>query len=141
MDQEDKVMQWILFKKSVKTSWIWLKTHWHIPFIVTWTIVVWMLSRGNVKAVTEVLEAKKKSYEKQIEALKSAHTVEIKKREELHLKYKETLDTIEKEFKLKEEELSVVKKKKIKQIIRSSKENPHEINKKIEDLFGFTRVN
>lgn len=134
-------MQWILFKKSVKTSWIWLKTHWHIPFIVTWTIVVWMLSRGNVKAVTEVLEAKKKSYEKQIEALKSAHTVEIKKREELHLKYKETLDTIEKEFKLKEEELSVVKKKKIKQIIRSSKENPHEINKKIEDLFGFTRVN
>ena len=141
MDQEGKVMQWMLFKKTVKTSWIWLKTHWHIPFIVTWTIVVWMLSRGNVKAVTEVLEAKKESYEKQIEALKSAHIVEIKKREELHLKYKETLDTIEKEFKLKEEELSAMKKKKIKQIIKSSKENPHEINKKIEDLFGFTRVN
>jgi Txe/YoeB family toxin of Txe-Axe toxin-antitoxin module len=67
--------------------------------------------------------------------------VEIKKREELHLKYKKTLDTIEKEFKLKEEELSVMKKKKIKQIIKNSKENPHEINKKIEDLFGFTRVN
>ena len=47
------------------------------------------------------------SLKKSIEALKSAHTVEIKKREELHLKYKETLDTIEKEFKLKEEELSV----------------------------------
>jgi uncharacterized protein YjhX (UPF0386 family) len=134
-------MQWILFKKSIKTSWIWLKTHWHIPFIITWTIVVWILSRGNVKAVTQVLEAKKESYEKQIEALKSAHVVEIKKREELHLKYKETLDTIEKDFKLKEEELSVIKKKKIKQIIKSSKENPHEINKKIEDLFGFTRVN
>jgi hypothetical protein len=134
-------MQWVLFRKAVNTSWIWLKTHWHIPFVVTWTIVVWVLSRGNVKAVTEVLEAKKESYEKQIEALKSAHTIEIKKREELHLKYRETLDTIEKEFKLKEEELSVIKKKKIKQIIKSSKDNPHEINKKIEDLFGFTRVN
>lgn len=134
-------MQWILFKKGLKTSWIWLKTHWYIPFIATWTIVVWIVSRGNVKAVTEVLEAKKRSYEKQIEALKSAHVVEIKKREELHLKYKKALDTIEKEFKLKEEELSVMKKKKIKQIIKNSKENPHEINKKIEDLFGFTRVN
>jgi hypothetical protein len=135
------MMQWILFKKTVKTSWIWLKTHWHIPFIVTWTIAVWIVSRGNVRAVTEVLEAKKESYEKQIEALKSAHTVEIKKREELHLKYKETIDIIEKEFKLKEEELSAIKKKKIKQIIKSSKDNPHEINKKIEDLFGFTRIN
>ncbi len=140
MDQEVEVMEWILFKNFVKTSWLWLKTHWHIPFIVTWTLIVWALSRGNVKAVTEVLKAKKESYEKQIEALKSAHTVEIKKREELHLKYKETLDTIEREFKLKEEELSILKKKKIKQIIKSSKDEPHEINKKIEDLFGFTRV-
>jgi len=140
MAQEVNLVEWILFKKSIKTSWVWMKTHWHIPFIVTWTIVVWMLSRGNVKAVTEVLEAKKKSYEKQIEALNSAHAVEIKKREELHLKYKETLDTIEKEFKLKEEELSTLKKKKIKQIIKTSKDEPLEINKKIEELFGFTRV-
>jgi hypothetical protein len=134
-------MQWILIKKTIKISWIWLKTHWYVPFIITWSIAVWIISRGNVKAVTEVLEAKKKSYEKQIKALKTAHTVEIKKREELHLKYRETLDIIEKEFKLKEEELSTIKKKKIKQIIKSSKDNPHEINKKIEDLFGFTRVN
>ena len=134
-------MQWMLLKKTVKTSWIWLKMHWHIPFIVTWTVVVWVISRGNVRAVTEILEAKKESYEKQIEALRSAHTVELKKREELHLKYKETLGIIEKEFKLKEEELSVIKRKKIKQIIKHAKDNPHEINKKIEDLFGFTRIN
>ena len=71
--------------------------------------------------------------------MKSAHFEEIKYREELLLKYKETLDIIEKEFKLKEEELSTIKKKKIKQIIEDSKDNPHEIDKKIEDLFGFTR--
>jgi len=141
MDPEVKAMEWILFKKSLKESWLWIKTHWQIPFIVVWTIAVWALSRGNAKAAKDVLDAKKKSYEKQIEALKTAHTLEIRKREELHLKYKETLDTIEKDFKLKEEELSTIKKKKIKQIIKNSKDNPHEINKKIEDLFGFTRVN
>lgn len=134
-------MEWILFKKTLKTIWVWLKTHWHIPFIITWTLVVWMMSRGNVRAVTDVLEAKKKSYEKQIEALKSAHKSEIKKREELSLKYKQTLDTIEKDFKLKEEKLSLLKKRKIKQIIKDSKDNPNEINEKIENLFGFTRIN
>jgi len=134
-------VEWILFKKTLKTIWVWLKTHWHIPFIITWTLVVWMMSRGNVRAVTDVLEAKKKSYEKQIEALKSAHKSEIKKREELSLKYKQTLDTIEKDFKLKEEKLSLLKKRKIKQIIKDSKDNPNEINEKIENLFGFTRIN
>lgn len=141
MDQKATKVHWLVFKKSLKTAWTWLKAHWQLPFLATWTIAVWIISRGNIRAVTEVLEAKKESYEKQIEALNSAHTIEIKKREELHLKYKETLDIIEKEFKLKEEELSVVKKRKIKQIIKSSKDSPHEINKKIEDLFGFTRVN
>ncbi len=141
MAQEVNPVEWILFKKSIKTSWVWLKTHWHIPFIVTWTIFVWVMSRGNVKAVTEVLEAKKRSYEKQIEALKSAHKLEIKKREELNLKYRETLGIIEKDFKLKEQELSILKKRKIKEIIKASKDNPDEINEKIEKLFGFTRVN
>ena len=140
MDQEGDQMEWILIKKSLKTMWLWLKAHWHIPFIVTWTIVVWVVSRGNVRAVTEVLEAKKRSYEKQIEALKSAHKSEIKKREELNLKYKETLVTIEKDFDLKEKQLSILKKKKIKQIIKDSKDNSDEINKKIENLFGFHRV-
>ena len=140
MDRKNKTMQWMLIKKAIKTSWIWLRTHWHIPFIVTWTIVVWIVSKGNVRAVTEVLEAKKVSYERQIEALKAAHVVEIEKREELNLKYKETLVIIEREFKIKEEELSVIKKKKIKNIIKNSKDNPDEINKKIEDMFGFHRV-
>jgi hypothetical protein len=135
------MVEWILFKKSLKVAWIWLKTHWYIPFLVMWTTAVWILSRGNVRAVTEVLEAKKKSYEKQIEALKSAHKSEIKKREELDLKYRETLGIIEEDFKIREQELTALKKRKIKQIIESSKDDPDEINKKIEDLFGFTRVN
>ena len=87
-------MEWILFKKAAMRFWDWIRTHWHVPFIATWTVIVWALSRGNVKAVTEVLDAKKRSHEKQVNALKSAHNAEIKKREELHLKYKETLDII-----------------------------------------------
>ena len=134
-------MQWILFKEAVTKSWLWFKTHWYVPFLFTWTIIVWIIARGNVKAVKNVLDAKKRSYEKQIEALKSARLVEIRKREELDLKYRETLGIIEKEFRIREEEISLIKKQKIKKIIKNLKDKPHEIDKKIEDLFGFTRVN
>jgi len=131
---------WLATKALLETSWVWIKEHWQIPFLLVWTIIVWAMSRGNVEAVTAVMEAKKESYKKQIDALKVSHAQEIKKREELHLKYRETIATIEEEFEIKEEELSNLKKKKIKEIIKDSKDKPDEINKKIEDLFGFTRV-
>lgn len=134
-------MTWLAVKGIGSKVFLWLKAYWQVPFLLLWTMAVYLLTRRNSDAIIDVLNAKKESYDKQIEILKSARTAEIKKREELHLKYKEILGTIEKEFKLKEENLSVVKKKKIKQIIKSSKDSPNEINKKIEDLFGFTRVN
>ena len=41
------------------------------------------------------MDANKKSYEAQIKSLKEQHKIEVKKREELHLKYQETLAKIE----------------------------------------------
>ncbi len=84
------------------------------------------------------MEANKESYEKQIKSLKKQHVIEVKKREELHLKYQETLARIEEKYKKKKEDLSRVEKKKVKEIVQKAKDSPDEINKKIEDLFGFT---
>ena len=62
----------------------------------------------------------------------------FKKREELHLKYRVTLGKIKEKYDLEEEQLSRKKKKKVKEIIKKAKDNPDEINEKIENLFGFT---
>ena len=83
------------------------------------------------------MDANKKSYEARIRSLKDQHKIEVKKREELHLKYQETLAKIEEKYKKKKEQLSKVEKKKVKEIVQKAKDNPDEINKKIEDLFGF----
>ena len=83
------------------------------------------------------MQANKESYEAQIKVLKDQHKIEVKKREELRLKYEETLAKIEEKYKKKREELSKVEKKKVKEIVQKAKDNPDEINKKIEDLFGF----
>ena len=50
----------------------------------------------------------------------------------------ETIATIEEKYKRKEKDLSIKEKKKVKEILQKAKDNPDEINKKIEDLFGFT---
>ena len=45
---------------------------------------------------------------------------------------------IKEKYNLKEEDFSREKKKKIKEIVKKAKDNPDEINEKIENLFGFT---
>ena len=126
---------------QIKLAWIFIKKHWKAFAMAAWSIGIFIFARKNNQAAVETLETRKKSYESQIQALEEARNTEIKKREELTLKYKETLAKIEKKYALKEEELSKKEKKKVKEIIKKAESNPDEINDKLENLFGFTTLN
>ena len=123
---------------QLKLAWIFVKKHWKVFAMAIWSIGIFIFARKNNQAAIETLDARKKSYESQIQALQDARNVEIQKREELTLKYKETLAKIEKKYTIKEEELSRKEKKKVKEIIKKAESNPDEISNKLEDLFGFT---
>ena len=129
---------WKILIVNIKIFWTWLKNNWKVTALTVWSIVVWFISRRNSHAAIEAMEANKESYEAQIKALKDQHNIEIQKREELRLKYEETLAKIEEKYKKKRQDLTRVEKKKVKQIVQKAKDNPDEISKKIEDLFGFT---
>ena len=129
---------WQVMLLKLKIFWTCLKKNWKAAALAVWSIVVWVISRRNSSAAIEAMEANKKSYEAQIKSLKDQHKIEVQKREELHLKYQETLAKIEEKYKKKKEQLSKVEKKKVKEIVQKAKDNPDESNKKIEDLFGFT---
>lgn len=130
----------VIFSK-LDIVWLWAKKNWKISALVVWTLIVWLASRGNSSAAIEVLNAKKKSYEDQIKALEEQHKTEIEKREQLELNYRVTLGKIDERYSLKEEQLSREKKKKVKEILIKTVEKPDEIDKKLEDLFGFTNIN
>lgn len=121
-----------------KIFWVWIKKNWRLSALATWTILIWLVSRKNADGAIQAMKANKESYEAQIQGLKDAHEEEIRKREELHLKYRETLGKIKEKYDLEEKQLSAQKKKKVKEIIKKAKDNPNEINEKIENLFGFT---
>ena len=123
---------------KLRIFWACLKKNWKATALVIWSIFIWFISRRNSSAAIQAMEANKESYEAQIKSLKDQHKIEVKKREELHLKYQETLAKIEEKYKKKKEELSKVEKKKVKEIVQKAKDNPDEINRQIEDLFGFT---
>tara|TARA_B100001564_G_scaffold118182_1_gene98390 strand:- start:4530 stop:4916 length:387 start_codon:yes stop_codon:yes gene_type:complete len=123
---------------QLRIAWLWVKKNWKATALVVWSIFVWLISRKNSQGAIDAMNANKESYEAQIKSLKVQHKIEVQKREELHLKYQETLVKIEEKYKKKKEELSKVEKKKVKEIVQKAKDNPDEINKKIEDLFGFS---
>ena len=133
-------MSWLATKIAFKKSWIWLKEHWQVPFMVAWTVAVWVVSRRNSQAVVEVLEAKKKSYKEQIDTLKKTHSDELLARDALIEKYKETVEKVQRDFKHGKLRLTNNQKEEIKKFVLESKGNPDEIKEKIESTFGFTYV-
>ena len=129
-------MTWLVFKTFAKKTWIWTKEHWQIPFLVAWSIAVYVLTRRNTDALVEVIEAKKDSYKKQLDVLRKTHNDEILKRDGLTKKYEEALVALESEFEKKERELSEDQKEEIKEVVARAKGNPDEIKRRIEKEFG-----
>lgn len=123
---------------KLKLLWAAVKKNWKLVLLAVWSVVVWLVSRKNAQGALDAMKANKESYESQIASLKSEHKIEKEKLEQLNLKYRETIATIEKKYDVKEKELSREKKRRVKQIIEKAKDNPNEINEKIENLFGFT---
>jgi len=127
-----------LFK--LKKVWVWLKTYWVVPLLVVWSILVWVLARKDFNAAKEVMEARSKSYEDQISAIKDAHNKEIIKRDDLISEYNETISKIEKEFAKREKTLKKDHERVVREMIVKSKSNPEVIKEMIEKEFGFENI-
>ena len=105
-----------------------------------WTLLVWVVARRNTEAMTQVIEAKRESYKKQVEVLKQSHKEELLERDKLIDEYSDTIAKLEKQFLSRKEELSSSHRKEVKKIIETSKGNPDEIKKKIKEEFGFELI-
>ena len=127
-----------LFK--LKKVWVWLKTYWVVPLLVVWAILIWVLARKDFNAAKEVMEARVKSYEDQISAIKDAHNKEIIKRDNLISEYNETISKIEKEFAKREKVLEKDHERVVREMIVKSKSDPEVIKEMIEKEFGFKNV-
>ena len=83
-----------------------------------------------------MMDASKESYEKQLEAVDNSYKEEIRKRDDLILKYQESLKKIEEEYKIKINDLSRKEKEEVVKIVEDNKETPDVLAKELSRLFG-----
>ena len=81
---------------KLKLIWASIKKNWKIALLAVWSVVVWFISKKNAQGAIDAMKANKESYESQIASLKMEHKIEKEKLEQLNLKYRETIATIEK---------------------------------------------
>lgn len=129
-------MTWLATKEFFKRAWIWIKTYWQVPFLILWTVLVYILTRRNTDALVEVLRIKEDSHKREIEILNKAHKDELIKLKGLQVEYIKTIEDLERKFEQRKETLSEKHIEDVKDIVLESKGNPQEIKKKIEDEFG-----
>ena len=125
---------------NLRIAILWLKENWKVPFLVVWTIIIWIISRRNATAAIDILETKKESYERQLIEIKKSHKKELSERDKLLKEYYETIDAIEKKYEDKHVKLTKAEKMTIKKIIVDSKDEPDVIKEKIKSLFNIPDI-
>jgi|TARA_R100000008_G_scaffold75168_2_gene54257 hypothetical protein len=130
------MITFLTIKKTLSKAWAWLKHNWVAPFIVLYTLFLWVILRRKDEAQA-VLEIRDRSYKDQIDAINDAHKKEIEKRDEILEKYDKTVERLEEEFAKNNKELTEEKKKSVKEIVEKYYDDPDTLAIMIGKRFGF----
>ena len=97
---------------------------------------MWLVFRKNADDILEVLDASKESYQKQLEVVNKSHEEEIQKRDDMILKYQDSLKKIEEEYKIKLSDLDNKKKEEVVKIVKENENTPDALARELGKLLG-----
>ena len=124
----------------LKKAWVWIKTHWYLPILLIALVCVWLTGRARTQKIIKMFELSKASYELQIKTINDNHEKELKKREQLYVKYVETLKRIELEESEAFNNLTSEKKKELAKFAKEYKGKPEDLAKDLSKMFGVEYV-
>ncbi len=87
--------------------------------------------------VTESLKSAQESYKNQIDALNESYEKEEQRRAEADENYRNTVEKIEKDYLKEKRKLNSRERKRLQQLLDSA---PDDLDRLIEDEFGFERI-
>ena len=99
-----------------KKTWTWLKYNWKVPFIIAYTLILWLIFRQSNKA-KDILKTRVESYKSQIDAINKAHEEEVEKRNRIFNEYNKILEGLARKFEEEQKELDNKKKKEVKDLV------------------------
>ena len=130
------MITFLAIKKALKKIWVWLKHNWMAPFIVIYTLFLWIILRRKDEAQA-ILEIRNRSYKDQIEEINKVYKEELEKRDKILEKYTKTITRLEEEFAKNNKELTEEKKKSVKEIVEKYYDDPDTLAIMIGKRFGF----
>lgn len=132
-------MTLLAFKTIVKKIWVWLKHNWYVPAVIAYTLVLWLLFR-NKTAAMDILELRANSYKDQIRAIENAHQKELKKRDDILVKYHTILEVLEKDYEEKNMVIDKKKKEEVKRIVEHYNDRPDDLARVLANKYGLEYV-
>ena len=131
------MMTWLTVVLYSKKIWTWCKHHWKILAIALWTLVVFIVARGNVEAYKKVLDSTIENYKKEVEVLENSHKEEIEKRDQAIKKHNEDIKRLEEKYAGDKHQLNVKKRSRYLELVKMYDTDPENINKILQEEFGF----
>jgi glucan phosphoethanolaminetransferase (alkaline phosphatase superfamily) len=129
----------LAIKTFCKKAWAWLKHNWKVPFIILYTLILWLLFRRKDAAYL-VLEERNNSYKKQIEVINQNHKEELEKRNKVIEKYNNLVSQLEDQYAADNKELDEAKKKEIKDIVEKHHDDPDALARMLAEKYGLNYV-
>ena len=135
-------MTWLAVKTFFKKSWAWVVKYWQYFALACSAVIAVILLRDKkgVDNIKSAFKASKKSHQKEIEAINSAHKEELVKRDKIIEDYNKTLIRLDEEYKKQKLDLKEWEKKKVKKIVEETHNDPKGRTAKIASEFGFELV-
>ena len=132
-------MWWLTAKKWFKISSAWCRQHWR--WVVMASVALLMYYFGKKASRVQLIQAKLalRSYEKEKEAIESAHQKEVEGIKKAQKTYNTALAQVDQQFSSKTDSLSLEKEKRVRKMINKAKKDPDEINKILEQEMGIKR--
>ena len=136
-------MTWLAVKTFFKKVWARITKYWQYFALACSAVIVVILLRDKkgVDNIKSAFKASKKSHQKEIEAINSAHKEELVKRDKIIEDYNKTLIQLDEEYRKQKLTLHEWEKKKVKKIVEETHNDPEGRTAQIASEFGFELVN
>jgi len=133
------VITLLTLKAALKKAWVWMKHNWKVPFIIIYTLVLWLLFRKK-DAAYQVLEERNNSYKSQIDVINKSHKEELEKRNQIIEKYNDLISEIEDKYSEDRRELDNTKRKEVKELVEKYHDDPDALAKLMAEKYGLDYV-
>lgn len=135
-------MTWLVIKTFFKKLRAAVVKYWqYVALAVSAVVMVFLLRKNkNLDGVKRAFKLAKQSHEEEISTINRIHREEMDKKEKLVLDYSETLMKLDDEYKKQNLKLHVWEKKRVKEIVKETYNDPEDRAKKIAEQFGFELV-